>query len=81
MVLYSDVIGSAHIVEFLPVLVEGTEKYMCIASKSDLENLISHVDGVIRLLEEQGRPEQREGIAVAAMKVLRSKVLERINSY
>jgi hypothetical protein len=64
MVLYSDVIGSAHIVEFLPVLVEGTEKYMCIASESDLENLISYVDGVIRRVERRGSLEHGERATV-----------------
>ncbi|KIK35148.1 hypothetical protein CY34DRAFT_597232 [Suillus luteus UH-Slu-Lm8-n1] len=54
-------------VEFLPVLVEGT-KYMHIASKLELKQLIRDVDSLIRMVERQGLLEHRE--RVAAMKEL-----------
>jgi len=37
--------------ELLPVLVDGTKKYMQIASKSDLEKLIGRVDRFLEILE------------------------------
>ncbi|KIK31972.1 hypothetical protein CY34DRAFT_19399 [Suillus luteus UH-Slu-Lm8-n1] len=70
MVRYSDVIGSAHNVEFLPVLVEGTKKYMHIALKFELERLISDVDDLIRWVESRDLLEHRERV-VDAMKELR----------
>ncbi|KAG1859568.1 hypothetical protein DFJ58DRAFT_780199 [Suillus subalutaceus] len=39
--------------ELLPVLVDGTKKYMEIASKSDLEGLIGKVDRFLERLEEE----------------------------
>ncbi|KAG0696338.1 hypothetical protein DFH29DRAFT_951627, partial [Suillus ampliporus] len=56
--------GDIHCLEFLPVLVEGTKKYMEIASKSDLEQLIKGVDFVLNILEEPGA-EHGEGVAAA----------------
>ncbi|KAG2740880.1 hypothetical protein P692DRAFT_20752887, partial [Suillus brevipes Sb2] len=55
-------------VEFLPVLAEGTKKYIHIASKPELEQLIDDVDDLIRRVERQGLLEHRE--RVAAMKEL-----------
>jgi hypothetical protein len=70
------VFGNTHFVELLPVLVERTKKYMCSASGSDLEQLIDDVDDLMRLAK-QGRPEQREGVAVAA-KELRGKASDML---
>jgi hypothetical protein len=73
-------IDNTHSVEFLPVLVEGTKKYMCIASKSELERLISDVDDLIEILEGRGLLEQREGLA-AAMKELRGIVKDMLEKF
>jgi hypothetical protein len=61
--------SNTHHVEFLPVLVEGTKKYMHIASKPELTQLISDVDDHIRRVERRGSLEHRER-AVVAMKEL-----------
>ncbi|KAG2116799.1 hypothetical protein DEU56DRAFT_839853 [Suillus clintonianus] len=76
------VIGDIHCFEFLPVLVEGTKKYMRVASAFDLGQLIRDVDGTLETLErlysEQG--EQREGVAVAVkeFRTVASDMLERM---
>ncbi|KAG2368449.1 hypothetical protein BDR07DRAFT_71445 [Suillus spraguei] len=61
------VLNNTQCVEFLPVLVERTKKYMHVAPQDDLWQLIKDVDGLIE------RPElkQREGVT-DAVKVLRS---------
>ncbi|KAG2737595.1 hypothetical protein P692DRAFT_20883401 [Suillus brevipes Sb2] len=56
---------NTHCVEFLPVLVEGTKKYMHIASMPELIQLISDVDDLIRSVERQGLLEHRERATVA----------------
>jgi hypothetical protein len=61
-------INKTRCVEFLPVLVEGTKKYMHIASESELILLINDVDDLIVSVERQYSLEHGEGIA--AMKVL-----------
>jgi hypothetical protein len=58
-------LDNTHCVDFLPVLVEGTKKYMCIAPKFELKQLISNVDELIKMLEGRGLLEQRDGAAVA----------------
>jgi hypothetical protein len=58
--------------EFLPILVEGTKKYIQIASKYGLENLIRDVNSVLDALERRDS-EQGVGDGVAvAVKELRS---------
>jgi hypothetical protein len=76
-------IDIASCVEFLPVLVKGTEKYMRTPPKSDLEELIKDLDVLIRRLERRDVPEQRDSdrVAVADMKGLRNEVLEKVNSF
>jgi hypothetical protein len=61
-------IDDTRCVEFLPVLVEGTKKYIHITSKPKLEQLIKDVDDLIRRVGRQGLLEHRE--SVAAMKEL-----------
>jgi hypothetical protein len=58
-------IGNIHCVEFLPVLVEGTKKYMHISSKPELEQLIKDVDDLIRRVDSQDLLEHRERVVVA----------------
>ncbi|KAG1838302.1 hypothetical protein DFJ58DRAFT_917228 [Suillus subalutaceus] len=71
-------IGNPHCVEFLPVLVEGTKKYMRIASRPDLEQLINDMDDLMESLGKPGLLEQREGVAVAAVKELREIAKDNI---
>jgi hypothetical protein len=52
-------------VEFLPDLVEGTKKYMHIALKFELEQLIVDVDDFIKGVERHGLLEHRERATVA----------------
>jgi hypothetical protein len=80
--------------ELLPVLVDGTKKYMQIASKSDLEELIERVDRFLEKLEgemqlkrqlqeigpEMQSLEQEEGIAIA-VKELRSAASDMLESF
>ncbi|KAG0695700.1 hypothetical protein DFH29DRAFT_256904 [Suillus ampliporus] len=76
----SDIIegGDIHGVEFLPVLVEGTKKYMRIALQSDLAQLIWGVDRVLEELERGS--EQREGAAIAVkeLRIVASDKLEKL---
>ncbi|KAG2073811.1 hypothetical protein BDR04DRAFT_1094387, partial [Suillus decipiens] len=65
--LASSTIDDTHCVEFLPDLVEGTKKYMHVASQDDIRKLIKDVDDLIGGLEGL---EQSEG-AVNAMKELK----------
>jgi hypothetical protein len=58
-----------HYAEFLPVLVEGTKKYMHTASKPELIQLIRNVHFRTRSGQWQGSLEHRER-ATAAMKEL-----------
>lgn len=74
-------IDNTNCVEFLPILAEETKKSMYIAPQSELQLLIKNVDEFIGILERRDPLEPRDGVAVAAMKELRSKVLERVNSY
>ncbi|KAG2146359.1 hypothetical protein DEU56DRAFT_172050 [Suillus clintonianus] len=67
---HARIIDDIHYFEFLPDLVEGTKKYMEIASKSDLKDLIRYVDYTLTTLEERDseqreQGEQGEGVAVA----------------
>ncbi|KAG0695694.1 hypothetical protein DFH29DRAFT_954351 [Suillus ampliporus] len=71
--------GDIHCVEFLPVLVEDTKKYMEIASKSDLKRLISRVDDVLEELEGQGS-EHGEGITVT-VKELRTVAGDKLETF
>ncbi|KAG2753854.1 hypothetical protein P692DRAFT_20722047 [Suillus brevipes Sb2] len=57
-------IDDTHCVEFLPLLVEGTKKYIHIASKPELTQLIRDVDDVIRRVERPGSLEHRERATV-----------------
>ncbi|KAG1895493.1 uncharacterized protein F5891DRAFT_669315 [Suillus fuscotomentosus] len=72
----------------LLVLVDGTKKYMQIASKSDLDQLIRNVDEFVETLERNMQEEmgleiqdseQVEGIIIAAkeLRTAASKMLER----
>ncbi|KAG1790612.1 uncharacterized protein HD556DRAFT_682288 [Suillus plorans] len=77
------VIDDIHCFEFLPVLAEGTKRYMHIARELDLKLLIGNVDSVLNALE--GRDSQQgEGESVAvAVKELRtaaSDMLEKLVS-
>jgi hypothetical protein len=67
-------IDNTHNVEFLPVLVEGTKKYIYIASKPELEGLIRRVDELIERMEGRGL---LEGVT-AAVKKLRGIVNDNI---
>jgi len=58
-------IDNTHCVEFLPELVEGTKKYMHIASRFQLERLIDNVDRLIERVERQGLLEHRERATIA----------------
>ncbi|KIK46857.1 hypothetical protein CY34DRAFT_9434 [Suillus luteus UH-Slu-Lm8-n1] len=66
-------INNTHDVEFLPVLVEGTKKYIYIASKPELEGLIRRVDDLIERMEGRGLLE-----GVTAVKKLRGIVNDNI---
>ncbi|KAG2135666.1 hypothetical protein BD769DRAFT_1441448 [Suillus cothurnatus] len=63
------IIDSTRCVKLLPVLVEGTKKYMYIASKSDLEVLIEQVDNLIGEVEMRDLLEQIEGVEVAVQEL------------
>ncbi|KAG2116802.1 hypothetical protein DEU56DRAFT_164147 [Suillus clintonianus] len=77
-----------HCFEFLPDLVEGTKKYMRVASMFDLEMLIRNVSGIVEELEtrdsEQGgqgeQGEQGKGVAVAVneLRTVACDMLERM---
>ncbi|KAG2138591.1 uncharacterized protein EDB93DRAFT_716599 [Suillus bovinus] len=69
-------IDDARFFEFLPVLVEGTKKYMHIAY--GLQYLITKVDYVLGLLERR-YSEQGEGLAVAVkeLRTVASEMLEK----
>jgi hypothetical protein len=71
-------IDNTNCVEFLPVLVEGTKQYMCVASNSELVLFVRDVDDVIKSLEEQGPLEQRERVTVA-VKELRGIANDMLN--
>ncbi|KAG1782185.1 hypothetical protein EV702DRAFT_1070371 [Suillus placidus] len=73
------VISNAHCVEFLPVLVEGTKKYMSVALKPDLELLIRDVDDIIKRLKRRGSLEQRE--VTVAVEKLRGVVNEELAKF
>jgi hypothetical protein len=45
--------------------VEGTKRYISIASKYHLEQLINNVDALIEKREKQGLLEESEGVPVA----------------
>ncbi|KAG1844261.1 hypothetical protein C8R48DRAFT_837693 [Suillus tomentosus] len=75
---------------YLLVLVDGTKKYMQIASKSDLEQLIRNVDEFVETLERNVQEEmgleiqdseQVEEIIIAAkeLRTAASKMLERFD--
>jgi len=86
-------IDDARYLKLLLVLVDGTKKYMQIASKSDLEQLIENVDDFVerserdirrkRRLHEIGQEiqdsEQGEGVIIAAkeLRTAASNMLER----
>ncbi|KAG0698837.1 hypothetical protein DFH29DRAFT_1016976 [Suillus ampliporus] len=72
--------GDIHCVEFLPILVEGTKKYMEIASKSDLERLIEGVNKVLNRLEKRGS-DHGEGAAVTAVKELRTVAGDKLGIF
>ncbi|KAG1720242.1 hypothetical protein EDB19DRAFT_1778058, partial [Suillus lakei] len=76
-----DIIDDIHCFELLPVLVEGTRKYMQIASERDLEWLIRNVDCVLQTLERRDS-EQGEGegvtIAVKELRTVASDMLEKL---
>ncbi|KAG1859551.1 hypothetical protein DFJ58DRAFT_780134 [Suillus subalutaceus] len=66
--------------EFLPVLVEGTKRYMQTTSEHYLEWLVRSVDHVLNVLEKRDS-EQGEGECVVAVKELRtvaSDMLEKL---
>ncbi|KAG1726476.1 hypothetical protein EDB19DRAFT_1752325, partial [Suillus lakei] len=70
-----------HCFELLPVLVEGTKKYMQIASEWDLEGLIGSVSHVLQTLE--GRDSEQgggEGVAIAVkeLRTVASDMLEKL---
>ncbi|KAG2092501.1 uncharacterized protein F5147DRAFT_433605 [Suillus discolor] len=88
----SSTTNDIHCFEFLPVLVEGTKRYMRIAAQEsysyvggqfDLENLIRHADSVLNAPEVRDS-QQGEGESVAvAVKELRtaaSDMLEKLVS-
>jgi hypothetical protein len=58
-------IDDTRCVELLPVLVEGTKKYIHIASKPELEQLVDDVDDLIRRVECRDVLEHRERVVVA----------------
>ncbi|KAG2036022.1 hypothetical protein BDR03DRAFT_477230 [Suillus americanus] len=72
-----------HCLEFLPVLVESTRKYMQIASEYSLEALIRNVDYVLQRLESRDS-EQGEGegdnivVAVKELRTVASDMLEKL---
>ncbi|KAG2135337.1 hypothetical protein DEU56DRAFT_901848 [Suillus clintonianus] len=76
------VIDDIHCFELLPVLVEGTKKYMRVALTFELQQLIRDVDYTLETLEsrdtEQG--ERGEGVAVAVkeLRTVASDMLERM---
>jgi hypothetical protein len=59
------IMNNTHCIEFLPVLVGRTKKYLCIASKDDLEQLIRRIDRLIVGVEARELPEQIDGVGVA----------------
>ncbi|KAG2138619.1 uncharacterized protein EDB93DRAFT_719133 [Suillus bovinus] len=67
--------------EFLPVLVEGTKKYLQFAPDYDLERLIGNVDAVLEELERQ-KSEQGGGegvvIAVKELRKVASEMFEEL---
>jgi hypothetical protein len=71
-----------HCFEFLPVLVEGTKRYMQIAPEYDLKELVTDVDYVLRALEERRDSEQGEGecvtVAVKELRTVASDMLEKL---
>ncbi|KAG1768959.1 hypothetical protein EDD22DRAFT_870143 [Suillus occidentalis] len=71
-------IDNPQVVKLLPILVEGTKKYMHMASKLELEWLLRDVNDHIGRLEKRGLRERRDDVAVAAMKELSGKVAEKL---
>ncbi|KAG1852218.1 hypothetical protein F4604DRAFT_1300280 [Suillus subluteus] len=74
------IIDDIHCFEFLPVLVEGTKRYMQTTSEHNLEWLVRSVDHVLNVLEKRDS-EQGEGECVVAVKELRtvaSDMLEKL---
>ncbi|KAG1720250.1 hypothetical protein EDB19DRAFT_1778119 [Suillus lakei] len=75
------IIDDIHYFDILPVLVEGTKKYMQIASERDLEELIRNVDRVLQALEGRDS-EQGEGegvtIAVKELRTVASDMLQKL---
>ncbi|KAG2746583.1 hypothetical protein P692DRAFT_20739116, partial [Suillus brevipes Sb2] len=68
----NDIIDDEQCFEFLPILVEGTKRFIQITSKYSLEDLIRDVNSVLDALERRDS-EQGEGDGVAvAVKELRS---------
>ncbi|KAG2132062.1 hypothetical protein DEU56DRAFT_902375 [Suillus clintonianus] len=75
--------------EFLPILVEGTKRYMQIASKSDLPQFIGKVDDVLNILERRqmrrirglAQAPQGEGVAIAAVKDLRTVARDTLERF
>ncbi|KAG2153037.1 uncharacterized protein EDB93DRAFT_238353 [Suillus bovinus] len=70
-------IDNVHFFEFLPVLVEGTKKYMHIAPET-YQSFIRNVDDVLEVLEKR-YSEQGEGLAVAVkeLRTVASEMLEK----
>ncbi|KAG2753795.1 hypothetical protein P692DRAFT_20828795, partial [Suillus brevipes Sb2] len=55
-------IDNTRCVEFLPVLVEGTKKYIHIAPEAELEQLIRDLDDLITRVERRDVLEHRERV-------------------
>ncbi|KAG1852228.1 hypothetical protein F4604DRAFT_1933808 [Suillus subluteus] len=74
------VIDDIYCFESLPVLVEGTKRYMHVASEEGLEELVRYVDDVLEALEKRD-PEQGEGECVTvAVKELRTAASDMLDS-
>ncbi|KAG1865048.1 hypothetical protein DFJ58DRAFT_772162 [Suillus subalutaceus] len=69
------IMNNARCIEFLPVLVEGTKKYMCIASKYDLEQLIRRMDRLIVGVEMRG-----VDVAVKELRGIANDMLAKFSS-
>ncbi|KAG1859533.1 hypothetical protein DFJ58DRAFT_780110 [Suillus subalutaceus] len=74
-------IDDIHCFEFLPVLVEGTKRYMQIASEGHFKYLVSYVDDVLRALRRRDS-EQGEGegvvVAVEELRAVASDMREKL---
>ncbi|KAG1815201.1 uncharacterized protein BJ212DRAFT_1588140 [Suillus subaureus] len=75
------VIGDIYCFESLPVLVEGTKRYMGVASEDGLERLVRCVDVVLDILEGRDS-EQGEGesvtVTVKEFRAVASDMLEKL---